>query len=252
MTPNGAVVPRVRREATVRRLWTIVEGIEGAVVLAVTILGAPVLRHAFNRWRTTKGEGRAPMDGDGLVSAPRLGYTRAISIDAPPEAVWPWLAQIGQGRGGLYSYDALENLIGCDIHSADTILDDCSEPEVGDLVRLGPDGYPTFRVARVEPPRSLVLVGVDPASNEPPPEAAARTTSPAITWSWRLKRRGARGTRLVTRQRLTFPPTQSTLWHLIEPVTFVMERKMLLGIKKRAERAAGTSASPRYRGSARL
>jgi hypothetical protein len=71
------------------------------VLLAVTILGAPVLRHAFNRWRTTKGEGRAPMDGDDLVQAPRFGYTHAISIDAPPEAVWPWLAQIGQGRGGL-------------------------------------------------------------------------------------------------------------------------------------------------------
>jgi hypothetical protein len=64
-----------------------------------TILGAPLLRHAYNRWGTTKGEGRAAMKGDELIASPKLGYTRWITIDAPPDEVWQWLAQIGQGAG---------------------------------------------------------------------------------------------------------------------------------------------------------
>jgi hypothetical protein len=77
------------------------------------------------------------MPGDELVPQPVLLSTRAVTIDAPPSAVWPWLAQIGQGRGGLYSYDALENLMGLDIHSADTLVPESQQLAPGDLVRLG-------------------------------------------------------------------------------------------------------------------
>ena len=107
------------------------------------------------------------MPGDELVSRPMMGYTRAITIDAPPDDVWPWLVQIGQGRGGLYSFDGLENLVGCDIHSADRILPDFQRLEVGDLIRLGPPGYPCFRVAQVEPGCVLGARGGRPAPAAP-------------------------------------------------------------------------------------
>ena len=92
---------------------------------------------------------------------PRQSYTRAATIDAPPEAIWPWLAQIGHGRGGLYSYDGLENLVGCEMHSADRILP-APPLAVGDLVRLGPAArrYPCFRAIEVRPPWTLVLLGI--------------------------------------------------------------------------------------------
>lgn len=207
----------------------------GTQVLAVT-LTAPVGRRRYNHWGATDSEVAAPMPGDELVARPVLGYTRAISIEAPPERVWPWLVQMGQGRGGLYSFDGLENLAGCDIHSADEILSDFQQLEVGDLVRLGPVGYPCFRVGLVEPGASLVLVGADPQ----PPHQVASPGSPAgiATWQWQLRPTpDARGTRLVTRQRLSYPPTRAVgvMWHLVEPVGFVMERQMLRGLRKRAE-----------------
>ncbi len=79
-----------------------------------------------------------------------------------PDEVWAWLVQIGQGRGGFYSYDALGNLIRCDIHSADRIIPELQDLHPGDLILLAPAEAPCFRVARAEPPRVLALVGADP------------------------------------------------------------------------------------------
>lgn len=91
----------------------------GAVQVAAMLLTAPLSRLWYNRWGATAEECEKALPGDELVPHPRIASTRAITIQAPPAAVWPWLVQMGQGRGGLYSYDGLENLIGCDIHSAD-------------------------------------------------------------------------------------------------------------------------------------
>jgi hypothetical protein len=195
---------------------------------------APLLRRRFNRWGADAGEVTGPLPGDGLVPAARLGYTRAITIDAPIAEVWPWIAQMGQGRGGLYSYDGLENLFGCGIHSAHAVLAAHQDVRPGDLIRLGPDGYPSFRVQEVTPPTSLVLVSTGPAVTAADPGASA--ADPVATWQWVLRPAGARRTRLLVRQRLTFPPSQRLLWHVVEPVGFVMERRMLRGIKRRAER----------------
>jgi hypothetical protein len=208
----------------------------GAQVLGVT-LTAPLGRRRYNRWGATDAEVAAAIPGDGLVTRPVLGYTRAITIEAPPERVWPWLVQMGQGRGGLYSFDGLENLVGCDIHSAEQVLPDLQRLAVGDLIRLGPAGYPCFAVAQVEARAALVLVGADPR----PPHLAATPDSPGgiATWQWQLQpTSGARGTRLVTRQRLSYPSRTwlAVMWHVVEPVGFVMERRMLRGIKQRAER----------------
>lgn len=207
----------------------------GAQVLAVT-LTSPIGRRRYNGWGATVAEVAASMPGDELVAAPRLGYTRAITIAAPPEQVWSWLAQLGQGRGGLYSYDGLENLVGCDIHSVERVVPELRDLQVGDLIGLGPPGYPCFRVHQVDPGTCLVLVGADPR----PPHAAAEPDSPGgiATWQWVLRPLDAgRATRLVARQRLAHPatPGATLMWRVVEPIGFVMERAMLRGIKRRAE-----------------
>jgi hypothetical protein len=214
----------------------------GADVLVggVQVLGAlvlsPVLRDRYNRWGARPGEVGDRLPGDDMVADPVLGYTRALTIDAPVAEVWPWLAQIGQGRGGLYSYDGLENLVGCRIHSADTVLEKHQDVRPGDLVRLGPEGYPSFLVQQVDPPTTLVLVSAGP-------EATHRTVAtrdddgPIVTWQWVLRPVDAgRRTRLVVRQRLSCPPSQRLMWRVVEPIGYVMERRMLRGIKQRAER----------------
>ena len=202
------------------------------------LVSAPVTRRWYNRWHATDSELASPMRGDELVAEPLLGYTRAITIDVPPPHVWPWLVQMGRGRGGLYSYDGLENLIGCDIHSTRAILPEHQDLAVGDLIRLGPEGYPCFRVADIVPGAALVLVGVDPA----PPHDVSAAGAPGgqSTWQWELRAADPGRTRLVVRQRLTYPRSMSVLWHVVEPVAFVMERRMMRGIKERAERAGVT------------
>ena len=211
----------------------------GAQVLGTTVV-APVLRRRYNQWGATAEEVSAELPGDELVADPDLGYTRAVTIAAAPERVWPWLAQIGQGRGGLYSFDGLENLVRCDIHSSDRILPEHQQLDPGDLIRLGPVGYPCFRVASVRAGHFLVLVGADPQ----PPHDAATPDSPGgiATWQWHLRAvADGRATRLVVRQRLAHPPRPRwipLMWHLVEPIGFVMERQMLRGIWQRAETAA--------------
>jgi hypothetical protein len=215
----------------------VVDGAIGAAEVGLTVAGAPILRHWFNRWGATPYEVAAAMPGDELVPAPKLGYTRAVTITAPVENVWPWLVQIGHGRGGLYSFDPLENLVGCDIHSADRILAEHQRLVVGDVVRMGPPGYPCFTVAQVDPPTTLVLLGADPAvGDSPAPEAAGVTVG--STWQWQLSALAGDCTRVVVRQRLAYPRRLSVLWHVIEPIAFVMERRMLLGLRQRAERPA--------------
>lgn len=204
----------------------------GGVQVAGATLAAPLVRRRYNRWGATAVEVASAMPGDGLVPHPRLGYTRAITIDAPVDRVWPWLAQIGQGRGGLYSFDGLENLLGCRIHSLDHLAPEHAHLVAGDLVRMGPEGYPCFRVQLVEPPTALVLVGADP---RPPHAAPTEGGRSAATWQWSLREAAGHRTRVLVRQRLTFPDSQRPLWLLVEPAAFVMERQMLHGMKRRAE-----------------
>jgi hypothetical protein len=207
--------------------------------LAATLLLAPLLRRSYNRHGATDDELRRTLPGDGLVPRPKLGYTRAITIDAPVEAVWPWLVQFGQGRGGFYSYDTLENLIGCDIRSVDAILPEHQDLHVGDLIRSGRDSMPCWQVVEVAPPRHLVLIGAGtPAAPQVPEivEVVPDRGYVASTWQWVLEPTdGNRRTRLIVRQRETYSPNQAWLWHLVEPFNFVMEHRMLQGIRQRAE-----------------
>lgn len=198
--------------------------------LAFAIAAAlPVLRDQSLRWGATDEELWKALPGDGLVPLPQLVSTRAITIDAPPEAVWPWIVQIGQGRGGFYSYDLLENLAGCNIHSARSIVPEWQHLEVGDVVRL--HEQVALDVAVVEPGRAFVLQGGVPMGGTPPPYD--------FSWAFVLRRSPDGSTRLVVRERYGY--TQSWTGLLVEPVemvSFLMSTRMLRGVKQRAERAA--------------
>ena len=219
---------------------TMLGGLSGAAVAY-----AFVLRPWHLRWGATKEEVAQSLPGDELIPAARLNATHAITIYAPVESIWPWLVQIGQGRGGFYSYDWLENLLGLKIHSARRILPQHQQLEVGDMIPLAPGkegksfGIP---VAILEPKQALVLHGdtrLDPAAQQ----MAVAGGFLATTWGWYLQALDHRRTRLVERFRCDWNPSplnQLLMRALMEPGSFIMERKMLLGIKQRAEqRAAG-------------
>jgi hypothetical protein len=209
----------------------------GAFQVGGALVLSPVLRSWYNHWGADNEEIKLSLPGDELVPAPMLGYTRAITINASAKQVWPWLAQMGQGRGGLYSYDGLENLAGCKIHSADHIIPELQDPQVGELIRLGPQGYPCFAVVTVDPARALVLISANPQTGQPVEHTTQAAKGYSIaTWQFILKALGENTTRLLVRQRLSYSPDLVWVWRLTEPVGFVMERKMMLGIKKRAER----------------
>lgn len=205
-------------------LWTAVAG----PLLSAGMIYWFGLRPRQIRWGATDAEVMRPLPGDAIVPRPRNWSTRAITIAAPAASVWPWLAQIGQGRGGLYSYDWLENLAGCDIHSTNRIIPELQYLEIGDVIRLGPEGYPAYPVAAVEPGRALVLGGDDPELG-------------AHSWAFVLDPVDEQTTRLIVRSRGDYPPTLANfmIWRVLtEPLHFVMERKMLLGVKQRAEAMA--------------
>ena len=204
----------------------------GALEAGLTLLTAPISRGWYNRWGATEGECARPLPGDDLVPAPKLAYTRAITINAPAASIWPWLVQMGQGRGGLYSYDGLENLVGCEIHSADHLLPEHQDLKVGDPILFGPaeKKFPGQVVAEVQPERALIMVGLDPVTRLPEQSA---------TWVFFLDELADGTTRVLVRGRNGYAPgfASHVLWHIVEPIAFVMERRMLRGIKDRAEDA---------------
>jgi hypothetical protein len=180
-------------------------------------------------WGATREESAGPLPGDDLIAVPDLVATRAITIRTSTDQVWPWIAQLGQGRGGFYSYDFLENLVGCDIHSADRLVAAWQDVAVGDEVKLFPDG--PLGVAALEAGRSLVLRGGVPMGNILPPYD--------FTWAFALREQPNGTTRLFVRERYAYSRWWAPL--LVEPaaaVSFVMSRRMLRGIRDRAERSA--------------
>src|SRR6478735_5931773 len=145
----------------------------------VTVAAAAVLRARQRRWGATDDEVNRTLPGDDLISHADLTATRAITIHATAAQVWPWIAQLGQGRGGFYSYDFLENLVGCDIHSADHVEPDWQSIAVGDEIRLHPEVGLT--VALLERGRSLVLRGGIPMGRLPPPTTLPGPSSCALS-----------------------------------------------------------------------
>ena len=202
----------------------------GAAVLGVAaycrLIGPRLLT-----WGTTPDELRRAWPGDELLASPPYQATRAITIRATPAEIWPWLMQLGQDRGGFYSYDWLENLFGADIHSIDQLIPGLEDRRVGDVVWLGrPDRYGEMVknvVAIVQPHRALVLVNAQDAK-----ALAIGGRARRWTWAFILEPAGERTTRLIVRSR------GQCFNHLIAPIHFLMEHKMLQGIRERAERFA--------------
>ena len=185
----------------------------------------------LRNWGATAAEQQMAWPGDELVRDPADLTTLAVSIDAPAADVWSWLIQVGQDRAGFYSYDALENLVGVHIHSADQIVDEWQALSVGDSIRLTPRGWMgqpdgvVLPVAQLDPPRSLVL-------RESPPALPWNAV-----WSFHIVPTGARSCRLISRSRSERPPIPLRFaGAVMTPVTAAMTRRMLLGIKARAER----------------
>jgi len=125
-----------------RRFKDLIEGIPGAALIAACVLLRPLMRPWYSRWGATDEEVNRSLPGREFAPHPKGGYTQAITIPAPTEEVWPWVVQIGQGRGGFYSYDFLENLVGCDIHSVDRIVPQFQNFEPGEGLRLFPEAPP--------------------------------------------------------------------------------------------------------------
>lgn len=198
----------------------LIKGLAGAALIAALAYSPPA-RRWYLTYGATDEEVARPMPGDELLADAGLLSTRAVTIDAPPEAVWPWLVQMGSGRAGAYTYDWIENLFGLGMHSADRILPEFQGLAVGDVLPLGPDG-PGMRVEICDGPRTLAFRSAD------------------HTWVWIFGLYPERGgTRLVSRNRIAQPgaaPARRALNRIVlEPGSLVMERKMLNGIRDRAE-----------------
>lgn len=201
---------------------------------------------AMRAWGARPNDTYRPLPGDELVTDPDIEHTRCITIAAPPEVVWPWLLQLGQGRGGLYSYDWLENLVGCDIQSVDAIVPELQGLAVGDIVSLRKGDQPAFLVQAIDPGHALVLVARDPSTGQ------AAHVDPDVpmavdeSWSLVVEPDGDAATRLLARgrRRTRDRRLDRLAWTLVEAASLPMERKMLLGIRDRAERSVRPAALP--------
>ncbi|HET7739749.1 MAG TPA: SRPBCC family protein [Mycobacterium sp.] len=215
----------------------------------VLATGAGLLLYAarryFRNWGTTKSESQMNLPGDELIREPMLRITEAVWIERPAAAVWPWLVQMGQDRGGLYGYEFLENSIALHHRNADRVHPEWQHLAPGDLVRLAPRGWLGLRdglalsVADVIEERAIVLRGT-------PPSLPWETV-----WSFHLIPHGDDRCRVLVRTRVGLRhPGEVLLAEAIEPVNALMTRGLLRGIRRRAERApigpqqTATPASP--------
>jgi hypothetical protein len=191
-----------------------------AFALTLAIVYSRLVRSSILTWGATDAEAGAQLPGDELLEGADGVATRAVDIAAPPSAVWPWIAQMGPSpRGGAYTYDWIENLLGLNMHSVDRVLPEFQHPQIGDTIGYGAN---RMRLERVEPERVL----------------AWRSEDGNWVWTFILDGRDG-GTRLISRNRFRLPTLASRLGMLpMEPASLVMERKMLHGIKQRAERLA--------------
>ncbi|HVJ15281.1 MAG TPA: hypothetical protein VM686_07565 [Polyangiaceae bacterium] len=223
--------PRAYPRSTVRDL---LEGAGGAALIAANLV-TPFLRRPRAHWGLDEASAARSLPGDDLVARPLWSYSHGVEIDAPASAVWPWVAQLGANRAGFYSYQWLENLLGCSLTNADSVHPEWQIGE-GDSLSLHPK-LPPLRVARCEKGRFFVALA--PADELARAEGRPWTSA---SWLFLVEALCDRRCRLISRYRaacssdfptrLAFGPT------LLEAISFAMDRRMLLGVKERAERQA--------------
>ncbi len=192
---------------------------------ALAAVYSGLARRRILTWGATEAEVASRLPGDELLEDADGVSTRAIWIDAPAADVWPWLAQMGPApRGGAYTYDWIENLLGLGMHSVDQVLPEYQHPQIGDTISLGSN---RMRVERVDPEHVL----------------AWRSEDRNWVWTFVVEERSGK-TRLISRNRFRLLTVIGRIGMLpMEPGALVMERKMLLGIKGRAEHLASTRAT---------
>ena len=188
------------------------------VVAGLCSLYCRLLRRRILTWGATEAEAGARLPGDELLEDADGVSTRAVWIDAPAAAVWPWLAQMGPTpRGGAYTYDWIENVLGLGMHSVDHVLPEYQHPQIGDTIALGSNG---MRIEQVVPEHVL----------------AWRSDDGNWVWTFVVEERDGR-TRLISRNRFRLPTLITRIGMLpMEPGSLLMERKMLVGIKQRGQR----------------
>jgi hypothetical protein len=206
---------------------SVAEGAVGAAGMVLALV-TPMLRRYRSHWGLDPTDAAATWPGDELVPDARWQWTHGIEIDAPPDEVWPWVAQIGQEKAGFYSYEALENLVGCEVRGASEVRPEWTELKLGDALRLHPK-MPPLRVEALEPGRFFAV------------HSGSKAEGVEVSWLFLVEPRPDARSRLVSRfrswyadglgSRLGSGPT------LLEPIGFVMDRRMLLGVKRQAERA---------------
>lgn len=222
--------------------------IGGAITGAAFVAGyALAIRPRILTWGASDEEVKRPLPGDDLVQEAKMEATHAITIERPPDEVWPWLVQIGHQRAGWYSYDWLHRLMRIagsvedERRSAEHIIPELQDLQVGDVVEIGPEmGY---KVVEMEPGRALVLhVALETGSFRPfDPSEETPPEYFTSSWTWFLEQSGENVSRLIVRIRVGYSPSLANalmVRGVMEPGSFVMERKTLLGIKRRAEAAA--------------
>ncbi|HEX9835086.1 MAG TPA: SRPBCC family protein [Mycobacterium sp.] len=194
-------------------------------------------RRYYRNWGTTKEECRMYLDGDGLITGPVVQSTEAVSIDAPGGAVWPWLVQMGQDRGGLYSYEKLENLAGLRYVNADRIHPEWQHLAPGDTIRLVPNGWMGLR-------EGIVLQVVEVADQQSIVLRASAGREWNVVWSFHVIPHWDDRCRLLIRIRTPLRhPGQALVTELAGPATASVTRGMLLGIKRRAQQQVQAEAS---------
>ncbi len=202
-----------------------------------------VVRPRLLSWGATPEEVKRTLPGDEIPAGKPMRSTMAITVDASPEVVWPWIIQQGWQRGGFYSYNPIEIAFGADLHNAEGIVLEWQDLAVGDRVRMShprlDSALPETRVATLEPSRTLVLEIL-------PPQRVGGST-PAGAWSFILDPVGEDRTRVLARLQLYVPKLwgKAFFYLLMEPVHFVMQRGGLRGIKHRAEWHSQQPAEPR-------
>lgn len=189
-----------------------------------TVVGIIFLLRPWHlRWGATDDEIKRSMPGDEILENPTYKTTRAITIDAPVSDVWPWLVQMGYRRGGMYTYDTIDRIMGIlDEPSADRILPEFQQLEVGDVIPMG--SGPDWPVKSIEHESSLVVF-IDMPSMK-------------FSWCWELQGINRTQTRLILRIRTLIAkvnPLMIPFFHLIDFGSFLMTRRHLLGIKERVE-----------------
>jgi proline iminopeptidase len=202
---------------------------------------ATVVRPRLLRWGATADEVQRPYPADDLVPGGSRGSTMAVTIDAPPRQVWPWLVQMGHGRAGWYSWDRLDNF---GAHSADRIHPEWQDVSVGDRLQSTPDGSHWFDVAALDPERFLALrVAFDVRGRQIASGGLRPPGYHESVWCFLLKELPGGRTRLVVtvyasgRERGVQALARLAFW---EPAHWIMQRRQFTNLRRRADTPVAT------------